>query len=234
MPVVSVTAAGTAGDVLDLARAHLNDVPDPGDAPAVYTDAKLFPFLNSAYRRTQKELAAAGVSIMREEVIITILAGTDTIDDQSAPPLPSDYLFPQKLKERGAASTERWTDVIPAQGGLSDRLAQLQMIEYQILGDGLNFIGATRDIDLWLRYEKALPALAMPADPLRIRGAIDMLAYRTAANATRSRGVQSLAADLLAQYEQEKTLWLAEYWKPTQRFPARRRPYGARRRVPYQ
>ncbi len=52
MPVVPTTAYSQAEDALTLARALLNDA-----AASVFTDTLLMPFLNSAYRGLQRELA---------------------------------------------------------------------------------------------------------------------------------------------------------------------------------
>ena len=94
MPVVPTTAYSQAEDALNLARSLLND-----SAGAVFTDTLLMPFLNSAYRGLQRELAENGVSVLAEQQDLELetdpVSGvTNTeISDTSSPQLPTDCLL---------------------------------------------------------------------------------------------------------------------------------------------
>ena len=89
MPVLPSTAYSQAEDALNLARALLND-----SSAAVFTDTMLLPFLNSAYRGLQRELAESGVSVLAEQQDIELdvdpTSGITTteLSDVSSPQLP--------------------------------------------------------------------------------------------------------------------------------------------------
>jgi hypothetical protein len=230
----------TVADVTELVRAMMNDrafdsVTQALLDPAVWTDPILLPFLNSAYRRFQRDLAARGVKTMVTDVIITVPAGTTVIDGVTGNPplLPTDFLFPWKLTERPTGSTQPLSPMTPWDIGLPDRDQQTQLRDWQYVSDGIGLVGATASNDVYMRYEKALPKLTVNnsgGDPLRILGAIDAIAAGTAQRAARARGVAALSTDFKAMYEEELALWLTQYYHPKQRTPARRRPYGSRRR----
>jgi hypothetical protein len=59
MPLVSTTAYSPAEDALSLARSIVNDA--SGQA---FADAVLMPFLNTAYRTLQREVAENGVTVL--------------------------------------------------------------------------------------------------------------------------------------------------------------------------
>lgn len=96
MPVVSTTAYDQAEDALNLARSLANDA-----AGAVFSDAVLLPFLNSAYRALQRELAESGVSVLvsQADVDLPLTNGvTNTIiSDVTTPQLPTDLLAPPPI-----------------------------------------------------------------------------------------------------------------------------------------
>jgi hypothetical protein len=106
MPVVPTTAYSQAEDALNLARALMND-----SAAAVFTDTLLLPFLNSAYRGLQRELAESGVSVLAEQQDLDLEPNSGTgvtnteISDVSSPQLPTDCLMPHTLWERATANT---------------------------------------------------------------------------------------------------------------------------------
>ena len=72
------------------------------------------PFLNSAYRGLQRELAEAGVSVLAEQQDIemdtdpTSGVTSTELSDVSSPQLPTDCLAPHMMWERATANT---TDV---------------------------------------------------------------------------------------------------------------------------
>jgi len=237
MPVVPTTAYSQAEDALALARALMNDA-----AGAVFTDAVLLPFLNSAYRALQRELAENGVSVLAEQQDLAL--ATDpvsgitptSISDTSSPQLPTDCLAPHMLWERATANTgdvfvpmEKFTS-----GGGMLNLQPSQFLRlWEWREDQINLIGATQNITVRIRYEKILPLITAGTDPVQIRSATDPLAFATAALAARSRGARALAQDLLGTAQMATDNLIERYVRPEQTRGRRRRPYGQRRRIVY-
>jgi len=237
MPVVPTTAYSQAEDALSLARALLNDT-----AGAVFTDAVLMPFLNSAYRGLQRELAENGVSVLVEQQDLNLATDPTSgitpteISDASSPQLPTFCLAPHMLWERATANT---TDVfVPmekfSRGGSMLNLqpgTYLRLWEWR--EDKVNLIGATQPVTVRIRYEKVLPLLTLGTDPVQIRSATDPLAFATAALAARSRGARALAQDLLGPAQMATENLIERYVRPEQTKGRRRMPYSYHRRVVY-
>jgi hypothetical protein len=237
MPVVPTTAYSQSEDALNLARALVND-----GAGVVFTDALLMPFLNSAYRGLQRELAENGVSVLTEQqdIEFDVNAGsgiTNTeLSDVSSPQMPTDCLAPHMLWERATANTgdvfapmEKFT----RGGSMLNLQASSYLRFWEWREDKVNLIGATQAITVRIRYEKVLPALTVGTDPVQIRSATDPLAFATAALAARSRGSRALAQDLLAAAQMATENLIERYVRPEQTKGRRRMPYGHRRRVIY-
>lgn len=232
MPVVSTTAYDQAEDALNLARSLANDA-----AGAVFSDAVLLPFLNSAYRALQRELAESGVSVLvsQADVDLPLTNGvTNTIiSDVTTPQLPTDLLAPHQLLEQTTGSSDIFTPMEKITGGLPNFQpgARLRMWEWR--EDAIQLVGATQETTVRIRYEKSLPAIVLGTDPLQIRSSIDPLAYAVAAMAARSRGAQALAADMFALAENAAEKLIERYVRPEQFKGRRRKPYGYRRNVVY-
>jgi hypothetical protein len=237
MPVVPTTAYSQAEDALNLARALVNDA-----AGAVFTDVVLMPFLNSAYRGLQRELAECGVSVVAEQQDLELdtdaVSGvTPTeISDVSSPQLPTDCLAPHMLWERATANT---TDVfVPMEkftsgGGMLNLQPSSYLRLWEWREDKINLVGATQAITVRIRYEKILPVLTLGTDPVQIRSATDPLAFATAALAARSRGARALAQDLLGTAQMATENLIERYVRPEQLKGRRRMPYSYHRRVIY-
>ena len=237
MPVLPSTAYSEAEDAFNLARALLNDA-----AGAVFTDTLLLPFLNSAYRGLQRELAENGVSVLAEQQDIELDVNPSTgvtpteLSDTSSPQLPTDCLCPHMLWERATANT---TDVfIPMEKFMSGgSMLNLQPSTYLRLWewreDKINLIGATQSITVRVRYEKLLPQLTAGTDPVMIRSATDPLAFATAALAARSRRARALAQDLLGTAQMAIENLIERYVRPEQTKGRRRMPYSYHRRIVY-
>jgi hypothetical protein len=237
MPVVPTTAYSQAEDALNLARALMND-----SAAVVFTDTLLLPFLNSAYRGLQRELAESGVSVLAEQQDLDLEQDPTTgitsteISDASSPQLPTDCLMPHTLWERATANT---TDVfVPMEkftsgGGMLNLQPSTYLRLWEWREDKINLIGASQAITVRIRYEKVLPQLTLGTDPIQIRSATDPLAFATAALAARSRGARALAQDLLGTAQMATEELIQRYVRPEQIKARRRRPYGFHQRVIY-
>jgi hypothetical protein len=232
MPVVSTTAYDQAEDALNLARSLANDA-----AGAVFSDAVLLPFLNSAYRALQRELAESGVSVLVSQADLDLpLANgvtNNVISDVTTPQLPTDLLAPHQLFEQTTGSSDVFTPMEKITGGLPNFQpgARLRMWEWR--EDAIQLVGATQETTVRIRYEKSLPAIVLGTDPLQIRSSIDPLAYAVAAMAARSRGAQALSADMFALAENAGEKLIERYVRPEQFKGRRRKPYGYRRHVVY-
>jgi len=237
MPVVPSTAYSQAEDALTLVRSLLND-----SAGAVFTDTLLMPFLNSAYRGLQRELAENSVSVLAEQQDIDLELNspgcvTNTeISDVSSLQLPTDCLMPHMLWERATANT---TDVfVPMEkftsgGGMLNLQPTTYLRLWEWREDKVNLIGATQAITVRMRYEKVLPELTLGTDPVQIRSSTDPLAFATAPLAARSRGARALAQDLLGTAQMATENLIERYVRPEQIKGRRRKPYGYHNRVIY-
>ncbi len=232
MPVISTTAYDQAEDALNLARSLANDA-----AGAVFSDAVLMPFLNSAYRALQRQLAEAGVSVLIAQIDLDLPltngVTTTELNDGSSPQLPTDLLAPHQLWEQATGSSDIFTPMEKITGGLPNFQPSSYLRMWEWLTDSIQLIGATQEITVRLRYEKSLPALVLGTDPIQIRSSLDPLGYAVAGMAARSRGAQALAADMLSLAETAATKLIERYVRPEQFKGRRRKPYGYRSRIIY-
>lgn len=232
MPVVSTTAYDQAEDVLTLARSLLNDA-----AGAVFSDAVLLPFLNSAYRALQRELAEEGVSVLvsQQDLDLPLTNGVTVteLSDVSSPQLPTDLLAPHQLWEQAAGSSDLFIPMEKITSGLPNFQPSTYLRMWEWREDTIQLIGATQEITVRVRYEKSLPALVQGTDPVQIRSSIDPLAYSVAALAARSRGAQALSMDMMGAAQMSTNNLIERYVRPEQFKGRRRKPYGHRRRIVY-
>ena len=234
MPVVGTTAYNTAGQITSLVRSLLNDA-----AGNLFTDTVLLPYVNSAYRKAQRALANVQSGSFLSDNIFMIVPAVPVVDasaqvsitDATAPPnqLPPDLLVPVKLWERANLSSDDFiemTDMTDHDGLPSE--PQGQMLRYwEWRADGLYFLGATRDTQIRLRYEKSYPDLTDATSPVLIRNAQEALAYAAAAMAGAARGApqaerwDAAAADALEDM-------IARAAQREQQTGRRRRPFSSR------
>lgn len=224
--------AVTAGDVMALARVFLNDTAVAGGA--VYTNTVLLEPLKSTYLDLQEVLAINGIRTMQAETTLALPALATEIADTGGPPvLPADLIVPHGLWERGTGTTERFQPMDEAVDRLPDIDPRIRLQWWQWQENKLKFIGATRSVDILLKYEKQLADLVDASSNILIRGGKNALAYMTAAIIARSRGVQGLVGDMAGQANAQIEQLITRNTKPKQRTAVRRRPYGWRRRLVY-
>lgn len=195
MPVVGSSAYNTAGQITALVRSLLNDA--QGN---LFTDAVLLPYANSAYRKVQRALGNSGAGgFLSDDVLLVVPAVTTpdaslqvSLTDATAPPnqLPTDLLVPLKLWERPSGSSDDFAEMVDLSrhGGLPSRLQDLTLSVWEWRAGGIYFIGATRDMQIRLRYLKAYPDLTDATSPILVRNAQEAIAYATAALAGWARG----------------------------------------------
>src|SRR5258708_4354704 len=195
MPVVGSSAYNTAGQITAIIRSLLNDA-----SGNLFTDGLLMPYVNSAYRKVQRALAAAGQeTFLVDDVLLVVPAVSAVdpslqvvIDDSTAPPnqLPTDLLTPMEIWERANGSSNdfvRMVDVTSS-GGLPAIGQGMTLGIWEWRQDGLYFLGATQDTQIRLRYQKSYPDFTDATSPVLIRNSQEALAYAAAAMAGAARG----------------------------------------------
>jgi hypothetical protein len=215
-------------------RSLLNDA-----AGNLFTDAVLLPYVNSGYRKTQRALANIQSGSFLSDDVLLILPAVAQVDasvqvsitDATAPPnqLPPDLLVPVKLWARASGSSDSFaemTDLTDHDGLPSEPQSQtLNCWEWR--ADGLYFVGATRDTQIRLRYQKSYPDLTDASSPVLIRHSQEALAYAAAAMAGAARGApqaerwDAAAADALEDL-------IARATQREQQTGRRRRPFSSR------
>jgi hypothetical protein len=234
MPAVGSTAYNTAGQITALVRSLLNDA-----AGNLFTDTVLLPYVNSAYRKVQRALANIESGTFLTDNVLLVVPAVAQVDasaqvsitDATAPPnqLPTDLLVPVKLWERASGSSDDFIEMTDLTGhdGLPSE-PQTQMLRYwEWRADGLYFLGATRDTQIRLRYQKSYPDLADATSPVLVRHAQEAIAYAAAAMAGAARGApqaerwDGAAADAIEDLIVRAT-------QREQQTSRRRRPFSSR------
>jgi hypothetical protein len=231
MPVVGSSAYNTAEQILSLVRSLLND-----SAGNLFTDAVLLPYVNSAYRKTQRALSAAGQeTFLTDDILLVVpaIAAVDPsaqvfINDCTAPPnqLPTDLLVPLGVWERPNGSSDDFTLMtdVTARGGLPSIEQGETLGIWEWRQDGLWFVGATEDTQIRLRYQKTFPDFTDGTSTVLIRNAQEAIAYAAAAMAALSRG-----SPLAEDWDKAAADALEDLIATT----VRRDQRGARRRLPF-
>jgi hypothetical protein len=195
MPIVGSSAYNTAGQVTALIRSLLNDA-----AGNLFTDGLLMPYVNSAYRKVQRALAAAGQeTFLVDDILLTVpaIAQIDAsqqvvVNDATAPPnqLPTDLLAPLEVWERAAGSQNDFVQMtdLTGRGGLPSLQQGAALRFWEWREDGLWFLGATQDTQIRVRYQKSFPDFSDGTSIVLIRNAQEAIAYTGAAMAALARG----------------------------------------------
>lgn len=213
----------TAGDILALAAARLNDKDQN-----TYTDDVLFPFLVMAYQELQAECDANGISIVKD-----ILASTDVAEGETTLEAPDDLIAPIALYERAEGSTSESDWVKMKQKEWEPNLAPSSSLFYWIWREGeFKFVGATTDREVKIRYLRDLDALVDDSSNIaRVANARLFLQYRTAAMcASDIMKIEKVTNRLEAQADRWLQSTLCVETKNNQGFVTTRRPFGSSRR----
>jgi hypothetical protein len=231
MPVVGSSAYNTAGQITAIIRSLLND-----SAGNLFTDGLLMPYVNSAYRKVQRALAAAGQETFLVDDVLLVVPAVGAVDpslqvvldDSTAPPnqLPTDLLAPLEIWERANLSGgdfARMTDVT-ATGGLPAIGQGSALNVWEWRADGLWFVGATQDTQIRLRYQKSFPDFSDGTSVVLIRNAQEAIAYSGAAMAALARG-----SPLAESWDRAAQDALEDLISTT----VRRDQHVARRRMPF-
>jgi hypothetical protein len=249
MPILASSAYNTAEDVLNRLRVIVADSEVAGGD--IITDAAPFTFtlLNGGYERVQLELAKAGVEVSLTEAWLIGLPTMPTVDPEArmviddtgcnilypngignvfslTPQLPTDLVLPLDLFERQTGTTFEAAQMRQARSSLVSGNQDLYLIEWEWKSEGLRTRGALQSQDVKIEYEKRLPQLAAPTDPVPIRGVVNAAAYFAAMIFSESRG-GSISPAWKAHADEEIFLRLQVSARRRQRKPTRRRAYSS-------
>ncbi len=167
MPVVGTTAYNTAGQITALVRSLLNDA-----AGNLFTDAVLLPYVNSGYRKVQRALANVQSGTFLTDNVLLVVSAVTQVDASAQVSITDATAPPNQLPHDGLPSEP-----------------QGQTLRYwEWRADGLYFLGATKDTQIRLRYQKSYPDLTDATSPVLIRQAQEANAYSAAAMAGAARG----------------------------------------------
>jgi hypothetical protein len=218
-----------ASDVMLLAaQGFLND-PDQNN----YTNTVLLPHVRLAVLKLEAAMLKNGISGLEVtntvQLSVTAITGV-SISSTTTPELPTDLLLPIELSERELGSVGIFIPMSEAEQ-LPKRLQTTTLEDWTWENEQINLVGATRDTEVQLIYQKALDAISSANSPIAILGSKLYLAAETAQNAAliigrnteRSNELKVVAAQALSD-------WITAHVKETQDFPARRLPYGYARR----
>ena len=253
MPVVATTAYNVVENVLQDARAIINDMAVISGDVLVDDAPFSIPFVNQAYRRIQSYLAQYGVETYStflwilnipanttgdpESRVLISDSGTEVITPSGAnelsaaePLLPDDLVAPLRIRERPNGSTQVAIPMHRPNDGLRFYRVPFQFLRHwDWRDDALWFYGATQNIDIELMYEKHLPILQQVGDTVPIRGVDNAAAYRVAYAFSKARGAEM--ADSFGQEGQiELDLLANRAQRAKQRIKHRRQPFSRRRR----
>ena len=205
----------------------------------VYTDPYLMPYCNSAYRKVQRALAMTGTQTFTEDNVFFVVPAVTAIDptvqvvisDATAPPnqLPPDLIEPLKIWERQNDSNDIFYEMndMTANGGLYPRNQVQNLLEWEWRSDELNFIGATQDVQIRLRYKAAFAPLSDGTSTILIRNAQEVMAYYVAAQASGARG-SPMAETFAGEFSDSLEDMVAAATRMQQDRPRRRRPYSSK------
>jgi hypothetical protein len=251
MPVLISSAYSQAEDVLIRVRTILNDSEVVGGDIITDTAPFSFDLINAAYERVQLELAKVGVETCTTDawlIGLPIVALQDPearliVDDTGTniifpngtgnvfsltPQLPVDLILPLRLWERQSATNNPLGKPMTQPNyGLHSWPQQTYLMEWEWKNDGIRFRGATQVQDVKILYEKHLPKLAAPTDPVPIRGVVNAAAYFAAKIFADSRG-GAIAPEAKLSASEEIFLLQQVSARRRQRKQVRRQPYSGR------
>jgi hypothetical protein len=190
------------------------------------------PMLNSSIRKMYRMLRNVGEPVLIKDNVIltglpiinsptqglgqsdpsvqTILSPQGYFDGTQIWPnfqLPSDMLYPTKLWERHTGSNDPFREMDAPSGGLDSLLQGPKLRQWEWRNLNLNFRGATRQVDIRMRYYCSLPqffsqTLDFNTTFVPVPDCTDFLAYDVATTYARMLGSPGLA-ELSAAAAQE-------------------------------
>lgn len=213
------------------------------------------PFLNSSIRELYRELRNVGDPVLIKDNIIlenlpiinsptnghggtdptvqTILSTAGYFDGVQTWPafqLPGDMLYPTQLWERASGTDNPFVKMEPVSDGLPGRQQGPRLGLWEWRNNNINFIGATQNRDIRMRYYCALPqffsqTLDFNSTYVPVLDCTDAVAYKTAVKYARMLGSPGLA-ELTAEAKEQMFQLKNANIRRMQHTDFARRPYG--------
>lgn len=253
MPILGSSAYATAEDVLNRVRVILNDSEVAGGDILTDTAPFSFELINLAFESIQDDLITVGDETFNIEAWLIGLPVMPTSDPEArlivddsgtniiypngtgnvfsnTPQLPTNLTVPLKLWERQNGSTDHGRPMRQPNGGIESIPQSNYLGDWQWQTDGLRMRGATQVLDVKIQYQKALPKLVAPSDPVPIRGCVNAAAYRAAEAFAESRGGLE-SPNFKVSSDEEMWVLKQQITRRRQRKQVRRKPYSGGRRT---
>lgn len=173
---------------------------------AIYKDSKMVPIARKVYRELQTKVSALGVGAVKEiSTVVSVLAGTVRLGDGEG--LPVDLLYPVKLGERAAGSSDVFRAM--AEEDWEPDITLGTFLTFWVWReDEIKFPGSTTDREVQIRYIRSLGSIDSILSPILITGATGWIAQRIAAIASLTIGANgSRSTALMDDLNREGGLW---------------------------
>ena len=196
-----------------MARTLLND-----DVGNKWPDALLIPKAQVAHRQLQSELALSSIPVTKEQTTtLTVTAGAVNLGLSQ----PTDMIEPIELKERDVgASDDSWVPMSEVQF-LPSIVKDTTLVYWAWYAQKVNFVGATTNRQVFLRYLKTLTVPTAMGDDLGFPMAENFIGPQIAYIATGDVRFGDAAQTALSNL-------IRTHVKGMQGMPRRRLPYRFR------
>jgi hypothetical protein len=207
----------TAAQVLDSARAHLDDFQG-----TLWTDPRLLPMLQEAHRELQAKLLLNGLQIMNEVTpVLTVPALTTNFSLVTG--YPTDLVEPIWMKERQVGQLNEDFADMQEVDFIPNVRQSTELVWWCWQEEKIIFLGATNNVEVQLRYRRYLTTPLTVNDTIGVLLGENHLSYRTASLASNSVGRPRKDLEGAAQSNLDIVIRAAV--KELQNLPAKRRPY---------
>lgn len=216
-------ADALAGQALDSARAHLNDV-----GASIWSNASLFPFLQEAHRELRSKVILNGIPVIDEVTgVLSVPAGTTDLTAVAG--YPVDLIVPIWMKERqaGDPNNSDFIDMTP-RDFLPNINQDIWLFWWCWRKEKILVVGSLNAEEVQIRYRRQIPTPNAAGDSVGWLGAENYLSYRTAALACNSVGEGEKGQGLTDTANNNMDTVIRLNVKQMQSLPARRRPYHRR------
>jgi hypothetical protein len=215
----------------------------------------MLPFINSAIRKMYRNLRNVGDPVLiQDNVIIYGLPPVNSLANGVGGPnptvqqvlsvngffdglvqwpnflLPSDMIYPERLWERQTGSNLQFQPMTQSKFGLPPRAQAPWLSEWEWRNNNINFVGATEQRDIRMRYYMQLPQFFSPtmdytATYVPVLDCVDFLSYEIAVQYARMLGSPGLA-DLIVEAKDQLFQLKNAVTRRAQSITYQRIPYG--------
>lgn len=211
-----------AGQVLDSARSHLNDL-----GATIWGDPVLIPFLQEAHRELRTVVVLNGIPVINE-VTAVLNVPAQTTDLSTVTGYPTDMIVPIWLKERQVGQDNSdFIDMTP-RDFVPNINMDIWLFWWCWRDEKIFLVGSLNAEQVQLRYRRQLTTPVVRADSIGWLNAENFLSYRTAALACQSIGEQEKHDNLMKTASVNLDTVVRLNVKQMQGLQARRRPYHRR------